>query len=111
MAGYGVRSPARTHHQRAFSLGEETHHGEFVPAYKQFRDGGIERARAVLTALPLARALCLNRAGVLIFLAILLHKAPRVHYGVGDAWPSGRPRRCIFLFSGALQRLLWPACW
>ena len=103
---------AGTHHQRAFSFGEETHHGEFVSRHTGNSVMAGLSVHALFDGVAIGSGFVVsNWLGWLIFLAIFLHKAPEGFTMASVMLASGRSRSAAFTPRSRWRRPRWPACW
>ncbi|HVN94597.1 MAG TPA: ZIP family metal transporter [Terracidiphilus sp.] len=86
-----------------FHFGEETHSGEFVSAHKGYSVLGGLSVHALFDGVAIGSGFALsNWLGWLIFLAILLHKAPEGFTMASVMMASGRSRATAFWSAVAL---------
>jgi ZIP family zinc transporter/zinc and cadmium transporter len=86
-----------------FHYGEETHGGEFVAAHKGYSVLGGLSVHALFDGVAIGSGFVLSDwLGWLIFLAILLHKAPEGFTMASVMMASGRGRRMAFWSAVAL---------
>lgn len=86
-----------------FHYGEETHHGEFVSARTGYSVLGGLSVHALFDGVAIGSGFALsNWLGWVIFLAILLHKAPEGFTIASVMLASGRSRRTAFWSAVAL---------
>ncbi|MFC5864763.1 ZIP family metal transporter [Acidicapsa dinghuensis] len=82
-----------------FHFGEETHHGEFVSLHTSYSVLAGLTVHALFDGVAIGSGFALsNVLGMLIFLAILLHKAPEGFTMASVMLASGRSRK-VALFS------------
>jgi ZIP family zinc transporter/zinc and cadmium transporter len=80
-----------------FHYGEETHHGEFMSARKGYSVLGGLSVHALFDGVAIGSGFVISSwLGVLIFLAILLHKAPEGFTMASVMLASGRSRKAAF---------------
>jgi ZIP family zinc transporter/zinc and cadmium transporter len=80
-----------------FHYGEETHHNEFVSARTGYSVLGGLTVHALFDGVAIGSGFAVNQAmGWLIFLAILLHKAPEGFTMASVMLASGRSRNAAF---------------
>jgi ZIP family zinc transporter/zinc and cadmium transporter len=80
-----------------FHFGEETHHGEFVSAKTSYSVLGGLAVHALFDGVAIGSGFALSSAlGLLIFMAILLHKAPEGFTMASIMLASGKSRRAAF---------------
>ncbi|WP_263358253.1 ZIP family metal transporter [Acidicapsa ligni] len=86
-----------------FHFGEETHHGEFVSAKTSYSVLGGLAVHALFDGVAIGSGFALSGAlGMLIFLAILLHKAPEGFTMASVMLASGKSRTAAFFSAVAL---------
>ncbi len=97
MAGYCAMHLLEHTFNAHFHYGEETHGGEFVSAHKGYSVLGGLSVHALFDGVAIGSGFALsNWLGWLIFLAILLHKAPEGFTMASVMMASGRSRRTAF---------------
>ena len=106
MAGYCAMHLLEHTFNAHFHYGEETHGGEFVSAHKGYSVLGGLSVHALFDGVAIGSGFALsNWLGWLIFLAILLHKAPEGFTMASVMMASGRSRSDgILVRSGAGRR-------
>jgi ZIP family zinc transporter/zinc and cadmium transporter len=97
MAGYCAMHLLEHTFNAHFHFGEETHGGEFVSAHKGYSVLGGLSVHALFDGVAIGSGFALsNWLGWLIFLAILLHKAPEGFTMASVMMASGRSRTTAF---------------
>ncbi len=97
MAGYCAMHLLEHTFNAHFHYGEETHGGEFVSAHKGYSVLGGLSVHALFDGVAIGSGFALsNWLGWLIFLAILLHKAPEGFTMASVMMASGRSRSTAF---------------
>jgi ZIP family zinc transporter/zinc and cadmium transporter len=97
MAGYCVIHLLEHTINAHFHYGEETHQGEFVSSHTSLSVLGGLSAHALFDGVAIGSGFALSsRLGWLIFLAILLHKAPEGFTMASVMLASGRSRASAF---------------
>jgi ZIP family zinc transporter/zinc and cadmium transporter len=87
-----------------FHFGEETHAGEFVSAHTSYSVLGGLAVHALFDGVAIGSGFAINSMlGWLIFLAILLHKAPEGFTMASVMLASGASRRMALYSAGALS--------
>jgi len=103
MAGYCAMHLLEHTINAHFHYGEETHGGEFVSAHTGYSVLGGLSVHALFDGVAIGSGFALsNWLGWLIFLAILLHKAPEGFTMASVMMASGRSRRTAFWSAVAL---------
>jgi len=103
MAGYCVMHLLEHTINAHFHFGEETHHDEFVSRHKGYSVLGGLSVHALFDGVAIGSGFALsNWLGWLIFLAILLHKAPEGFTMASVMMASGRSRAAAFWSAVAL---------
>jgi ZIP family zinc transporter/zinc and cadmium transporter len=103
MAGYCAMHLLEHTFNAHFHYGEETHGGEFVSAHKGYSVLGGLSVHSLFDGVAIGSGFALsNWLGWLIFLAILLHKAPEGFTMASVMMASGRSRRTAFWSAVAL---------
>lgn len=103
MLGYCVMHLLEHTINAHFHYGEETHHGEFVSARTGYSVLGGLSVHALFDGVAIGSGFALsNWLGWVIFLAILLHKAPEGFTMASVMLASGRSRRTAFWSAVAL---------
>ena len=103
MAGYCVMHLLEHTINAHFHYGEETHRDEFVSARTGYSVLGGLSVHALFDGVAIGSGFALsNWLGWLIFLAILLHKAPEGFTMASVMMASGRSRRAAFWSAVAL---------
>ncbi len=97
MAGYCAMHLLEHTINAHFHYGEETHHGEFVSAHTGYSVLGGLSVHALFDGVAIGSGFVIsNWLGWLIFLAILLHKAPEGFTMASVMLASGRGRTMAF---------------
>ncbi len=97
MAGYCTMHLLEHTINAHFHYGEETHHGEFVSAHTGYSVLGGLSVHALFDGVAIGSGFVIsNWLGWLIFLAILLHKAPEGFTMASVMLASGRSRTVAF---------------
>ena len=97
MAGYCIVHLLEHTLSPHFHYGEETHHGEFVSAKTSYSVLGGLAVHALFDGVAIGSGFALSSAlGLLIFMAILLHKAPEGFTMASIMLASGKSRRAAF---------------
>jgi ZIP family zinc transporter/zinc and cadmium transporter len=103
MAGYCAMHLLEHTFNAHFHYGEETHGGEFVSAHKGYSVLGGLSVHALFDGVAIGSGFALSDwLGWLIFLAILLHKAPEGFTMASVMMASGRSRTSAFWAAVAL---------
>jgi len=103
MAGYCVVHLLEHTINAHFHYGEETHHGEFISQRTGYSVLGGLSVHALFDGVAIGSGFVVsNRLGWLIFLAILLHKAPEGFTMASVMLASGRSRAAAFYSAVAL---------
>jgi ZIP family zinc transporter/zinc and cadmium transporter len=103
MAGYCAMHLLEHTINAHFHYGEETHGGEFVSAHKGYSVLGGLSVHALFDGVAIGSGFALSSwLGWLIFLAILLHKAPEGFTMASVMMASGRSRAAAFWSAVAL---------
>jgi ZIP family zinc transporter/zinc and cadmium transporter len=103
MAGYCAMHLLEHTINAHFHYGEETHGGEFLAAHKGYSVLGGLSVHALFDGVAIGSGFALsNWLGWLIFLAILLHKAPEGFTMASVMLASGRSRATAFWSAVAL---------
>ena len=103
MAGYCAMHLLEHTINAHFHYGEETHGGEFISAHKGYSVLGGLSVHALFDGVAIGSGFALsNWLGWLIFLAILLHKAPEGFTMASVMMASGRSRTTAFWSAVAL---------
>jgi len=103
MAGYCAMHLLEHTINAHFHYGEETHGGEFVSAHKGYSVLGGLSVHALFDGVAIGSGFALsNWLGWIIFLAILLHKAPEGFTMASVMMASGRSRTTAFWSAVAL---------
>lgn len=99
MAGYSAVHFLEHTINAHFHFGEETHHGEFISLHTSYSVLAGLAVHALFDGVAIGSGFAISRAlGLLIFLAILLHKAPEGFTMASVMLASGRSRK-VALFS------------
>ena len=97
------RAPARAHHQRPFPLRRRDAHDEFISTRTGYSVLGGLSVHALFDGVAIGSGFVVSNAlGWLIFLAILLHKAPEGFTMASVMLASGRSRAAAFYSAVAL---------
>ena len=103
MAGYCMMHLLEHTINTHFHFGEETHHGEFISRHTSNSVLAGLSVHALFDGVAIGSGFVVsNWLGVLIFLAILLHKAPEGFTMASVMLASGRSRRMAFYSAVAL---------
>jgi ZIP family zinc transporter/zinc and cadmium transporter len=103
MAGYCMMHLLEHTINAHFHFGEETHHGEFISRHTSNSVLAGLSVHALFDGVAIGSGFVVsNWLGVLIFLAILLHKAPEGFTMASVMLASGRSRRMAFYSAVAL---------
>jgi ZIP family zinc transporter/zinc and cadmium transporter len=103
MAGYCMMHLLEHTINAHFHFGEETHHGEFISRHTSNSVLAGLSVHALFHGVAIGSGFVVsNWLGVLIFLAILLHKAPEGFTMASVMLASGRSRRMAFYSAVAL---------
>ena len=103
MAGYCIMHLLEHTINAHFHYGEETHHGEFISQRTGYSVLGGLSVHALFDGVAIGSGFVVsNRLGWLIFLAILLHKAPEGFTMASVMLASGRSRAAAFYSAVAL---------
>lgn len=103
MAGYCAMHLLEHTINAHFHYGEETHHGEFIQAHTGYSVLGGLSVHALFDGVAIGSGFVIsNWLGWLIFLAIVLHKAPEGFTMASVMLASGRSRNVAFYSAVAL---------
>ena len=103
MAGYCMMHLLEHTINAHFHFGEETHHGEFVSRHTSNSVMAGLSVHALFDGVAIGSGFVVSRwLGILIFLAILLHKAPEGFTMASVMLASGRSRTTAFYSAVAL---------